>query len=205
MPVDYASAQIEYGGTPSTVTLLELAKQLAGVIGSSEDELWTLYCQFAGEAAESYCDNKLVSQSVVQNIIGLPHPILLRHNPATSFESIIVDGLDVTSDYVLYTEDGLQWLKKDPAWDVFVTTPTQTVITFTSGFDPLPAEVGYAIARAATEYQRDDPSAAAPIKKESVVGVGSLEYDTKNYLVGEFGVLTKESTTILDKYKRHNV
>jgi hypothetical protein len=202
MTVDYASAVVEYGGTPSTITLLELTKLLDGEVSSTNDDLYTLYLQICGEAAEQYCDNKLVSQSVLQQQLQVVDHTPLRFYPVNSLTTVTVDGEDVTESYKLYTVDGITYLTRD-SFDIAAgSIPEQVDITYDAGYAPLPADAGYAIARSAIDYKKDSPTNPADIKKETVVGVGSIEYDTQSYLRGDFGLLTAETLSVLDRYRR---
>jgi len=78
---DFAAATVAWQG--NTITLLELTKTLNNLESrdTSQDEMLSLWLQMAGEAAESYIDNKIVLQEVTEEFRHQRWPIALRYWP----------------------------------------------------------------------------------------------------------------------------
>jgi hypothetical protein len=74
-------------------------------------------------------------------------------------------------------------------------------IAYTAGYEPLPADLGAAIATAAISYEQGT-GASGEVKKESVVGVGSIEYSVSTDDGGADGFLSAAVTGTLDRYRR---
>ena len=205
MAVDYASATIEYGATPTSMTLLELTKKLAGIVDNSQDDDLTLYLQMAGEAAEQWIDNKLVMQAVTENYAASKSPVALRFYPASDLTLVEIDAVDVTTDWELMTSDGITWTLNNRNSASRTDYFNQMVIGYSAGFDPLPAEVGFAIAQIAIGYDESGGSAVGSVKKEVVNGVGSVEYVTGTDSDGSVGVIAPATIRTLEKYRRYHV
>jgi hypothetical protein len=161
-----------------------------------------MFIDIAGAAAESYVDNKLVSQQVTERFKHVDSPESMRYWPAGTLSLVEVDGEDKTSEYVELWETGVYWVLKElnaspKCW-------TQFDITYTAGYDPLPADVAYAIAGGAIGYDTGAVG-AAPVRKETIVGVGALEYDTALAQSTSFGQLPAASIAVLERYRRHHV
>ena len=202
--IDYSLVEVAYG-TGQVITLLDLTKQLLGITDTSRDEELTLYCQIAGQACENYLDNVIAADIVNENIAKAYAPVPLRFNPYVDGLVVIVDSEDVTDDYEVYTDDGLHWAVR-PSRNAFIETKfTQMTIQYNAGFKPLPADLGYAVAFTAVNYERSTTGGTASgVKKESIVGVGSVEYMTPSDLNAAVGGLPTTATTILDKYMRYH-
>lgn len=197
---DYAAATIVWGG--ESLTLLELMKQLMGVTDNTQDTELSMYLQMAGEAAEKYIDNKIVLQEVVENFIRTVSPIALRYYPVGGLTSVVNDGTDETDSWSVYAEDGIYWITKGD----FSGTPfKQLTVTYNAGFDPIPAETGYAIATIAINYEQSGGSASGQVKKEVINGVGSVEYVTSADADGNVGLISPATIGVLDKYRRFHV
>jgi len=201
MAVDYASATLEYGATPETLTLLEFMKRITGADDTVDDE-YTLYLQLAGEAAESFADNKLVRQEASERFPLVNTPISLRYDPVESITSVTIDGDDVTTDWSLYSSDGVYYAENGfDAGDPF----KQLVITYSAGYDPLPADVGYAIVKVAITISENAAAPSSGIKKEVINGVGSVEYLTPADVSGsDVGLLSPATVGTLMRYRRLN-
>jgi len=205
MSVDYAGASIEFGTTPDTITLLQLVKDLLGITDASRDTELTMYLDMAGRACELYCDNKLVSQPVVEQLAMSKSPVALRYWTASDLTSVVIEGVDETASYTMYTSDGVTWISESTSGSTRSDKFDQMTIGYTAGYDPLPSEVGYAIASVAINYDESGGSSIGSVKKESVVGVGSIEYVTSTEVDGNVGQLSPSVIGVLEKYKRLHV
>ncbi len=204
MSADFANATIQWGTAPETLTLLDLMKQLQGIADNSKDTDYAMYLQMAGEACERYIDNKLALQDVKEEYEREVIPVALRYWPAPALTSVTVDGEDVTADWTVYYQDGVPWATTTPgAWETG-TSFEQVSIAYTAGYEPLPTEVGYAIVSTAITYTNAGGSTAGAIKKESVVGVGSIEYTTESDGATGIGLLSLGTMGTLDLYRRIN-
>jgi hypothetical protein len=199
MAANYAIATIVWGA--SSITLLELMKQKLSIIDNAQDDELSMYLQIAGEAAEAYCDNVLAEQAASELHPVTFSPISLRYFPATAIASVDVDGNDVTADYSLYNSEGIGYATTSTSSATYPNGFKQLTINYTAGYEPLPADLGAAITTAAISYEQGT-GATGEVKKESVVGVGSIEYNTSTDDNGSVGFLSASVTGSLDKYRR---
>ena len=200
MAADFAGATIEWGG--NTITLLALMKQLMGITDSARDDELSMYLQMAGEAAESFIDNKTVSQSVTENFISDRSPIPLRFYPASSITEVLLDADDETDQWKLYASDGIYWATKgEKCGDPF----KQLSVTYDAGFSPVPADLGYALVNIAIRYEESGGSGGNQVKKEVIQGVGSVEYVTAGDVDGNVGLLSPAVIGTLTRYRRFHV
>jgi hypothetical protein len=205
MAVDYAGATIEWGTTPDTITLLELTKQLLGIVDNSRDTELSMYLDMAGRACELYCDNKLVEQDVVEELAMSRSPVALRYWLADTLSSVTIDGVDETANWTMYRSDGVAWITESVSGHSHSTSFDKMAIGYTAGFNPLPSEVGYAISTVAISYDEAGGSSVGSVKKEVVTGVGSLEYVTASDVDGNVGQISPAVIGVLEKYKRLHV
>ena len=205
MSADYANALIDWTGDIST--LLDLMKFRLGVCDNdtSQDEILTLYLTMAGEAAEKYLDNKLIKQEVTERIAIPYSPIDLRYWPAEAPTLIELDAEDVTTDYESFVQDGIRWTAKNGSAmlnrdDDF----KQLDVTYMAGFDPVPADIAYALTSTAVSYSNNAGNVSGAVSKEVVNGVGSITYDTTGDSEGSVGMLTPSTMGGLEKYRRYH-
>ena len=194
---DFAAATIVWGG--STITLLDLMKQLLNITDDTQNDELSMWLQMAGEAAEQYIDNKLAKQEVKELFASNRSPVALRYFPASTLTSVDLDGTDQTADWQTYISDGICWAENGV---ISKSTFEQLTITYDAGFDPLPAEVGYAITQIAVNYEASGGSGSSGIKKEVIQGVGSIEYVTSADTDGNVGLLAPATIGTLEKYRR---
>jgi len=204
---DYAAATIAFGDAGSTSkTLLALLKELLGecqVASVARDEELTMFLQIAGEAAERYTNNALAQKTVTESFkhSNTRRPLLYFPYVADSLATVEIDGEDVTADYEVVISGGRAYLVKTRCETVVSCCISPMFVTYDAGHDPLPSELGYAIAQAAKAYAQN--ATGGLVKKESVVGVGSLEYETADSGAVQFGKLPAGTQSILDQYQTH--
>lgn len=203
MSADYAAATITWG-VGGTITLLELFKKKLDICNNWQDEFLSLYLQMAGEASEAYCDNVLAEQEVTESHPGTFSPVSLRYYPVSTLDSVTVDGDDKTTDYETFKSEGIDYVTVNRTSANYPDGFKQFNITYTAGYEPIPADLGAAIVRAAVSYE-SGIGATGEVKKESVVGVGSIEYSTSADDGQSVGMLSASVTGVLDKYRRQYV
>ena len=204
MAADYAAAEVIWSG--GTTTLLGLTKILSGIAenDTSQDEVLALYLDMAGTACEQYIDNKIVAQDVTELFAKSRSPVDLRYWPVGDLTNVTIDGVDVTADFEAYTSDGIQWQAKESSGSSCSTGFEQMSITYSAGFDPVPSDLGFVLARTSMAYSNQAGGVGA-VKKESVVGVGSIEYQTDEDSEGSSGFISSASVSVLEQYRRYRV
>ena len=200
MSANYALATIVYGAAQS-ITLLQLVKDKLGIVDGTQDYELTLYLQIAGEACEAYCDNVLAEQATTEQHPFKISPIALRYYPFVTLNAVTVDGDDVTADYEAFESEGVDYVTSSRTGCTKPDGFKQMNIAYTAGYEPLPADLGAAVAAAAISYQTGT-GATGTVKRESVVGVGSIEYSVDSEDSGSTGFLSAQVTGTLDKYRR---
>ena len=203
---DFANAIIEWGDPAQSITLLELLKGQLNIdpADTSRDAELSMYLEMAGSACEKYIDNIIDQRDVSERFKTDKHPIALRYYPVSDLVGVSVDGDDQLADYELFQEEGLSWGVKNTCGWHEGSCFEQMTLTYTAGYDPLPADLGYAVVAAGKVYEAPGGAAVGSVKKESVVGVGSIEYETGSDASGGggSGMLTSSVTDVLDLYRR---
>jgi len=198
---DFANDVIEWGSTPTQLTLLELMKQIMGIVDTARDVELSMYLDMAGNAAERYIDNIIEQREVTEKIAKKYVPVPLRYYPVTTVTSVLVDGVESIADFTQGQDDGIEWLLEGISNYTMSASFKQMNIVYTAGFNPLPAEVGFAIVRTAIGYS-ENASAGGPVRKQVIEGVGSIEYDTSSSESSGVGMLSASTTAALDPYRR---
>jgi hypothetical protein len=203
MSANFAEATIEWGA--NTITLLDLMKDILGITDNTQDVELSLYLQIAGEACEKYIDNKIAEQTVEERIAKAFDPVALRYWPAKTLSAVTVGGEDVTTEFELFTTDGIVWSVRDTCSGRVDTCFNQMKLSYTAGYEPIPTELGYAVVVAGIAYQSERGAVSGAVKRESVVGVGSVEYDVGDDTATGVGILPAGIIPVLDGYKRYHV
>ena len=203
---DYSTATVAWSG--NTLTLLELLKQQLDmcITDTSRDSELSLWLQMAGEACEAYCDNALAAGDVTERHAVTFSPVSLRYWPvfSTDTATITIDGEDVTADYEFFYGPGVDYVTVSRTSRTRPDQFKQMDITYQAGYEPLPTDLGYAIVATARNYDAGVVG-TGEIKRESVVGVGSIDYATSADDTGSYGSLSSITVTTLDKYRRLHV
>ena len=129
----------------------------------------------------------------------------MRYWITGDISAVTVDGVDQTADWKTYKTDGVTWASPSATSLSKTNYFNQLDITYSAGFEPVPSDVGYAIASVAIAYQQAGGSSVGSVKKESIVGVGSVEYVTGTDVDGNVGLISPSIIGVLDKYKRYHV
>jgi len=201
MSANYADATISWNG--NSITLLEFLKQQIDICenDTSRDDELSLWLQMAGEACEAYCDNVLASCDTTEQHPAKISPVALRYYPVSALNAVTVDAVDVTDDYEVFESEGVDYITSSTTGRTCPDGFKQMNIEYTAGYDPLPADLAYAITRTAINYD-NTTFGTGVVKKESVVGVGSIEYATSDDTTGNVGAISSAAVSTLDKYKR---
>ncbi|WP_116364417.1 phage head-tail connector protein [Parahaliea mediterranea] len=199
---DFSSATVEYGPGPTSTTLLEMLKSQLDVTDDSRDDELALYLQLAGEAAERYIDNVIVLQPVNETFNRYRSAITLRYYPYIDGLTVMVDGQDMTSEFEVILKDGLDTAVKDRCGVRRDCCYKQVILTYNAGREPLPADLGFAIVQGAMGYELGGDQ-GGPASRESIVGVGSIEYAgaSDGAAVG-MGMFPGSAMAVLSAYKR---
>lgn len=205
MAVDYANAIVDWTG--DITTLLDLLKDRLGLCDNdtSMDPEYILYLEMACAFAEQYLDNKLVSQEVVERIAIPFSPIALRYWPAEAPTLIELDGEDVTENYETYVQDGIRWITRNSCCSCSDDCFKQLDVTYLAGYDPVPADIAYALTTGALGYSNNAGNVSGAVTKEVVNGVGSITYESGGDSEGSVGVLSPATISVLERYRRYHV
>jgi hypothetical protein len=201
---DFANATIEWGTTPDSITLLALLKQQLGITDIARDTELSMYLDMAGNAAERYIDNVIQLRDVKEYLSHERTPIALRYWPASNLTSVMLDGVEVVADYQEIVQDGLAWVLKSTSEYSVNYTFKQMIVTYSAGYEPLPADLGYALVTAGAAYEAQLVT-GGPLQKEVVNGVGSLTYDTASSMSSSVGMLPSAVVAVLNAYRRIHV
>ncbi len=197
--VDYSAALVD---TDETVTILDFIKEASGDLGCDNDYTLRNNVNSAFRILEQHLNNKLVAQSVTERFETDKTQIKLRYWPASNLSAVSRDGVDVTAEFSLYVQDGLAWVTDADSkycWNR-LSRFEQFDVTYTAGFDPVPLDIVYAAKEFAEQIGR--VSGPGTVKRESIVGVGSVEYVTSD-MAG--GIVPGSIASILEHYRAIHV
>jgi hypothetical protein len=204
MAGNFRDAVIEWP-TGQSISLLELMKQILGITDNSRDDELGMYLQVAGEACEKYIDNKIAEQPVKEDWSHARNQVALRYYPVQSIDSVIVDGVDELTDYELFRDVGLAWVVGDKCTLRIDDCFNQLAVGYTAGYAVLPGDLGYAVVITSLAYETERGAVSGSVKKESIVGVGSIEYTTSADSVSGVGLIPPSAISTLDLYRRYHV
>jgi hypothetical protein len=202
---DFANAIVEWGPSPESITLLELLKGQLDITDNARDPELSMYLEMAGQAAEKYIDNIIDQRDVTENISISRHPVPARYDPVSGLTSITVDGEDVTANYELFQDEGLSWAVKDRSGGAITGSFDQMTLVYTAGYDPIPADLGFALVQASMSYEAGGAASGGEVKREQVTGVGTIEYSTSDDSSSQnikVGMLPGVATAVLNLYRR---
>ena len=194
MAADYANAVVTVG--VDSYTLRDLMKTRLCIAGNDYDAELALHLQTAGEAAESYTSNAVAKQQVINLATDWGRLVRLPYWPVNALNEVTIDGEDVTADWVLRLTYGVAYAEH--VTGSTVVTGDQLSITYSAGYDPLPADLANALVSAAINYREGGAAGGGVIRRESVVGVGSVEYANETETYGAF---TAAGISTLDRYR----
>lgn len=204
---DFSIATIEWGA--NTITLLDLMKDILGITDNTQDIELSMYLQIAGEACEKYIDNKIASQTYVETFSHARSQVALRYYPVVSITSVVIDGDEdnAITDYTQFKDSGIDWLVGNNSLCTLTVSQCfrSLEIGYRAGYEPIPAELGYAVVVAGIAYQSERGAVSGAVKKEHVVGVGSVEYDVGDDVATGVGLLPAGIIPVLDTYRRYHV
>ena len=154
---------------------------------------------------EGYLDRMLESQEHVDKHLFVgPEPVVLLQWPVTALTSIDKDGDDIdVSSVLLDWKTGLLHHKNKLTWGEDVE------ITYTAGYESCPEDIKMILIDLAQSHLAGTlevmgPASTRALKRDTVYGVSSVEYDTN--LVDTKGIEFYPElgpyTRMLDKYKR---
>lgn len=202
--MSYADIPVE--GT--TKTLLQLLKDKLDICynDTSRDDELTMWLEIAGKAAEAYCQTVLAAQDVTERHAVTFSPVRLRWYPVADITNavVMIDGEDVSADYEFFYDIGNDYITVNRNSANLPDGFKQMDITYNAGYDPLPIDLAYAIAGGAAKYD-NEVVGTGEVKRESVVGVGTIEYATSADDTGNFGAYSASQLDILNHYRRMHV
>jgi len=197
---DFANLVVAVPGDP---TLLELYKAQLDVDSNdtSQDLVLSQYLEMAGAAAESYIDNVIEQRSVTENFSHTRTPVAMRYWPYVDNLVVTIAGEVVTDEFTVYLDEGLGWAVKGTGSSKS-SDFEQMVLTYDAGYNPLPADLAFALIQSGGVYSQG--SSGGPVSKESIVGVGSVTYDTSDSSGSSVrvGMLPASAVAVLDTYRR---
>jgi len=204
---DFAASTIEWGTTPDSITLLQLMKDILGITDASRDTELSLHLQAGGEACEKYIDNKIAEVQVDENFSHARNQVALRYYPVSAVGAVFVDGTNEITDYLEFDDEGLKWVVGSQGKCCLEINQcfSSLLIRYTCGYEPLPADLGYAVVMTAMSYESERGAVSGAVKKEVVTGVGSIEYSTGDDISVGVGLIPPAAIGTLDLYRRHNV
>lgn len=175
---------------------------------SYDDELLTFLIKTATKKCEDYCGRAFIQRAITEYRVGDGGTLLkLNRRPVTSVTSVTLGGTSLTedTDFTLYDEEGVLKRPLGGTEGSFWATNIQG-IGWTDGYKiTIVYTAGYAATRAATQTLVPDAVMAVlvavanwyenrlGISRESVSGVGSVEYD--------IGELPEQSKRLLSSLK----
>lgn len=216
--VDWPAVSVE---ALAPQTLLDLMKLYMGIDSgdASQDEALGRALNMAGPICEKYVDRLISKRSFKEYFQSHFGTVTLHNYPVDAGEPIDVtlDGTTDSSYSVFYSQWGLPQLTRQSQqadmpldWRSFA----QVIVTYTAGWDPLPADLAQAIVYVAGDLSASEGTSSPPggggsgeIKSMSIHDVGSITYDVgttsgRGGEISSFGLINDTATHLLSRYKR---
>jgi len=178
------------------------AQKRIGVIGGCQDDDLTNAMAAALALAENYCDRQFVyAAETVETFYNLEQRALyLSRYPLVSIT--LLDPEPTAGTYQVDNSAGKIIFN---AGQPFFESMT---VTYEAGYATLPADLELGLWEVfdtvwATNYGQETTVQLGAVKKKTIVGVGSIEYETGGSVSGAAGVLINDlASRMLDPYRR---
>lgn len=183
--------------------LLALLKSLLKIedVDTSQDAALTVFLNGAITACDKYLDRIKISKAeVTETWLRERFPRVLRYSPVGDLTAVTLDGEDVLSSWkLMHKTDFAELHHVDDS--TYCLDDEELVVTYEAGFSTCPYDLMLAICWCAAKiYEQtdgDDGALGAVVVKESVTGVGSVEFDTSMSI----GLIPAETRQVLDLYR----
>jgi hypothetical protein len=177
------------------------ARKRLNVIGGCSDDDLTTAMSAALALAENYCDRQFIyAASTEQTFYNLEQRALyLRRYPLVSITTL--SPQPEVGTYQVDNNAGKIIFTGQPFYESFT-------VTYEAGYSTLPADLELGLWEIfdmvwATNYAADNSVQLGAVKKKTIVGVGSIEYETGGSVSGASGALINDlATRMLDPYRR---
>lgn len=202
--------------------MIDTLKGLLGIdlLDATRDAELTAYLNTAIRIAEKYCDAYLVYQEAVATFQHDQQSFRLTGGPVAGIVSVTIDGVDELANVDFYTQSNATRLSKwvdDYIHTLRVFKPVE--VHYAAGYETVPQDIVYALALIAAALENLQGRAAittelgtGAIKKKSIVGVGSVEYDVGTTVIGGIGsgsdahgVIPMQAVALLSSYREISV
>jgi len=182
--------------------LLDMLKAILGIstFDTCRDSELTALLNGTIQRCETYIDNIIDQREVSELFSGRKTPIALNYYPVGNLVSVELNGSDVIADWEARVNFGLGKLRKKNGLSDWLSDDDELVVTYQAGYAECPYDLMQAIAHLAAST---DPSLGSQgsgrVKKETITGIGSVEYDFQGDGIPPI------SKPILEKYMNHGV
>ncbi len=189
--------------------LLALFKTLLGVEqnDTSRDDELTAYLQGAITICETYIDDIIDRRAVTERWLRKQAPMTLRYREAAQLTAVTLEGEDVTAEWEILLGELYAELHRVDRCS-FVFTDEEMVVSYTAGLATCPYDLMLAIRDVAAAIEAQSGAGAVvnglPVKRESINGIGTVEYDTSGMRgnTAPIGMMTAKAIQLLDPYRR---
>ncbi len=213
--INWADLQVAVAEGQPALTLLEFARAFIGSDPGQDDTLASAL-KLAGDTVETYADRVLAKRQVTDDHAGEFGTIPLRqwpYDPAFPV-TVTIDGT-TKNDYRVYTERGTSYLTRQTSrhdlpfdWRGYA----QVIVTYTAGYNPVPVDLAQAITFTAMGILTAWGTGMVPsgtandVRRETITGVGTIEYAQTTggvgVMGGAWGVIPPTAAQLLRAYKR---
>jgi hypothetical protein len=183
--------------------ILALLKTLLGISAADTSRDLELDSLIDGAIAvcEIYLDDIIDRRSVTETWTSGKFPQLLRYRDASDLTEATLDGEDVLSSWSIVAGDAYAKLK--PNSGAFEIDDEVFSVSYSAGFASCPYPLKLVIRDVASHLEaRSGAPEMARIKRENIVGVGSVEYADQGSGTDAVGVIPPQCVQILNMYRR---
>jgi hypothetical protein len=192
--------------------LLSLLKNLlkVGCTDTSRDSELSALLNGAIAACETYTDDIISRRTVTERVLRGRMPFRLRYRLPGDLSVVEIDGEDVLADWEIIRQDAYGKLRRIDETD-YPLYDEEMVISYDAGFTECPYDLMLAIRDTAAAISAQSAAGVAvpgrAIKRETINGIGTVEYDLDSALGGvhSVGYIPPQSIQILNFYRNIGV
>lgn len=177
--------------------LLAMLKTILGIdsADTSRDAELTDLLNGTIVRCETYIDNVISQRNVSELFYGASSPFNLNYYPVGDIVSVELNGSDVAIDWEVRKRFGLGQLRRKDGRVEWLTDDDEIAVTYEAGFAECPYDLMQAIAHMAAATDPSlGPQGSGRVKRETITGIGSVEYDFQG------DGIPPVAKPILDKY-----
>lgn len=194
---------------------LDNVKERLGITGTTYDAFLTQQITLISDSIEGYCNRKFLSEDYTQTFYKddyKPFNMMeLYHFPLQTIDSIVEDSVTLDAENYRIHKPTARIIRK--AGDGFFFWATETVVSYTAGYDECPSVILSVLDSLVQErYNKKtsgvDLNFGSDVQRISIPGAISIDFDytlSNNDRKSAFGTIIGNNANLLDPYRSERV